>query len=452
MNVAQQYIDLYEDQKGVITTHSSGVMNAPRELALESFVQQGIPTKGLERYRYTDLSHVFDIEYGVNLKTLLPNYNPYNDFSCDVDDIESSLHFLVNGVYQGASETPNLPDGMLVGSLRKLTEEYPEKFAPYYNKLAGEKNDPMACFNTAFAQDGLLVYVPRGVEYTEVLQLISLFRSQVDMLINRRLLIILEDQASMKMLLCDHVDNDITYLSTQTIEIYLGKGARLEMYDLEETHNETSRINNVYVQQEADSSFLMNGTTLHNGLSRNDIYVDMIGEGADVLLSGMVIADKKQHIDNHTFIRHAVPNCTSHELFKYILDNQAIGAFSGRVLVERDAQKTLSEQSNKNICLTKSARMYTQPQLEIYADDVKCSHGATVGQLDDQALFYMQQRGIPAKEARMLLMFAFVDDVINTIRIPVLQERLRKLVEQRLRGETNKCTGCALCGGRTCNK
>ncbi len=450
MNVAQQYIDLYEDQKGVITAHSSAVMNAPRESGIESFVQQGVPTKGIERYRYTDLSQVFDVEYGVNLKTLLPNYNPYSDFSCDVDDIESSLHFLVNGVYQGPGLNSHLPEGMLVGSLRKLTEEHPEKFAPYYNKLVAEKKDPMACFNTAFAQDGLLVYIPRGVEYNEVLQLISLFRSQVDMLINRRLLIVLEDQASMKMLLCDHVENNNTYLSTQTIEIYLGKGAHLEVYDLEETHNETSRINNVYVQQEADSHFLMNGTTLHNGLSRNDIYVDMIGQGADVLLSGMVIADKKQHIDNHTFVRHGVPNCTSTELYKYILDDQAIGAFSGRVLVEKDAQRTLSEQSNKNICLTKSARMYTQPQLEIYADDVKCSHGATVGQLDEQALFYMQQRGIPAAEARMLLMFAFVDDVINTIRIPVLQERLHKLVEQRLRGEVNKCKGCALCGGKTC--
>ena len=159
----------------------------------------------------------------------------------------------------------------------------------------------------------------------------------------------------------------------------------------------------------------------------------------------MAIADKNQHVDNNTSIDHAVPNCTSNELFKYVLDDQSVGAFAGLVLVRPDAQHTNSQQTNRNLCATREARMYTQPQLEIYADDVKCSHGATVGQLDENALFYMRQRGIPAREARLLLMFAFVNEVIDTIRLDALKDRLHLLVEKRFRGELNKCQGCAIC-------
>ena len=173
--------------------------------------------------------------------------------------------------------------------------------------------------------------------------------------------------------------------------------------------------------------------------------LDKTGEGAEINLCGMAIADKNQHVDNHTSIDHAVPNCTSNELFKYVLDDQSVGAFAGLVLVRPDAQHTNSQQTNRNLCATRDARMYTQPQLEIYADDVKCSHGATVGQLDEGALFYMRSRGIAEKEARLLLMFAFVNEVIDTIRLEALKDRLHLLVEKRFRGELNRCQGCAIC-------
>ncbi|MEG0455344.1 MAG: SufD family Fe-S cluster assembly protein, partial [Bacteroides sp.] len=171
----------------------------------------------------------------------------------------------------------------------------------------------------------------------------------------------------------------------------------------------------------------------------------LAGEGAEINLCGMAIEDKNQHVDNHTFIDHTVANCNSNELFKYVLDDQAVGAFAGSVLVRPGAQKTTSQQTNRNLCATREARMYTQPQLEIYADDVKCSHGATVGQLDEKALFYMRSRGISQKEARLMLMFAFVNEVIDTIRLDALKDRLHLLVEKRFRGELNKCQGCAIC-------
>ena len=207
----------------------------------------------------------------------------------------------------------------------------------------------------------------------------------------------------------------------------------------------TVRISNLYVKQGANSNVLLNGMTLTNGTTRNGVHVTLAGEGAELDLCGMVIADKNQHVDNHTVIDHAVPRCNSRELFKYVLDDEATGAFSGLVLVRPDAQHTSSQQTNRNLCATRQARMYTQPQLEIYADDVKCSHGATVGQLDERALFYMRQRGIPEKEARLLLMFAFVNEVIDTIRLDALRDRLHLLVEKRFRGELNKCKGCAIC-------
>ena len=185
--------------------------------------------------------------------------------------------------------------------------------------------------------------------------------------------------------------------------------------------------------------------TLYNGTTRNTTEVLLAGEGAEIRLCGMAIEDKNQHVDNHTTIDHAVPNCTSNELFKYVLDDQSVGAFSGLVLVRPGAQHTSSQQTNRNLCATRDARMYTQPQLEIYADDVKCSHGATVGQLDENALFYMRQRGIPEREARLLLMFAFVNEVVDTIRLDALRDRLHLLVEKRFRGELNKCQGCGIC-------
>ncbi|MFA6831427.1 MAG: Fe-S cluster assembly protein SufD [Bacteroidaceae bacterium] len=443
MNIEQQYIDLFEEQYNELCKNSAEILNVPRKEAMAHFEEQGIPKKGTERYRHTKLDDVLKLNYGVNMQGLLPKFNPYEEFECDAKGLGTDLHFLVNGVYVDKQQSNT--SGVYVGSLKKFADQNPEKLRPYYNRLAAAQNDSMSQFNTAFVQDGLLLFVPRNIKVEETIQLINILHSNVDMLIFRRILVIIEQGAEAKLLLCDHVTQQQHYFSSQVIEVFVGENATLDVYDLEETHNLTSRVNHVYVEQEANSNVVINGTTLHNGLTRNDIYVDMIGQGANVELSGMIIADKEQHVDNHTFVRHKVPNCTSHELFKYVLDDFAVGAFSGRVLVERNAQKSLSEQSNKNLCLNSKAHMYTQPQLEIYADDVKCSHGATVGQLDEEAMFYMMQRGIPMAEARMLLMFAFVSDVIDQIRIPSLQERLHLLTEQRFRGELNQCAGCALC-------
>ena len=446
MKVEQQYIDLFSQCEAMICRHSAEVMNVPRAQAFADFERLGFPTTKEEKYKYTDAAKLFAPDYGLNLNRLDIPVNPYEVFKCDVPNMSTALYFVVNDAFYSKAlpKTP-LPKGVLLGSLKDMATQYPDLVKKYYGKLADTSKDGITAFNTTFAQDGFMLYVPKGVVVDKPIQLVNILRADVNFMVNRRLLVVLEEGAQARMLVCDHAMDDVNFLSTQVVEVFVGDNAVFDFYELEETHNSTVRFSNMYVAQEANSNVLLNGMTLHNGTTRNTTEVTLNGRGAEINLCGMAIADKNEHVDNHTFIDHKVSDCISNELFKYVLDDQSVGAFAGKVLVRPGAQHTSSQQTNRNICATREARMYTQPQLEIYADDVKCSHGATVGQLDEKALFYMQQRGISYKEARLLLMFAFVNEVIDTIRMDALKDRLHLLVEKRFRGELNKCQGCAIC-------
>ena len=446
MKAEQQYIDLFSQCEALICRHSSEVMNAPRAKAFADFERLGFPTTKQEKYKYTDMAKLFAPDYGLNLNRLDIPVNPYEVFKCDVPNMSTSLYFVVNDAfYNKALPKAQLPEGVLLGSLKDLSQQHPELVQKYYGKLADTSKDGITAFNTAFAQDGFMLYVPKGVVVEKPIQLVNILRADVNFMVNRRLLVVLEEGAQARLLVCDHAMDDVNFLSTQVVEVFAAENSVFDLYELEETHTSTVRISNLYVNQEANSNVLLNGMTLHNGTTRNTTEVTLNGRGAEINLCGMAIADKNEHVDNHTVIDHKVSDCVSNELFKYVLDEQSVGAFAGKVLVREGAQHTSSQQTNRNLCATREARMYTQPQLEIYADDVKCSHGATVGQLDEKALFYMRQRGISLKEARLLLMFAFVNEVIDTIRLDALIDRLHLLVEKRFRGELNKCQGCAIC-------
>ena len=439
MSSEKQYIELYEQCREMIFEHSSDVMNAQRDAAFERFSQGGFPTRKVERYKYTDIQKLFEPDYGLNLNRLEIPVNPYDAFRCDVPNLSTSLYFVVNdGFYTQAHPKGHLPEGVIVGSLK-------EHATMLYNQLAGRDGDAVTDLNTMLAQAGLFVYVPKGVVVDRAIQVINILRSDVDLMVNRRVLIVLEKGTEVKFLFCDHAMDDRHFLATQVIEAYVGENAKLDLYCLEETHNKNTRVSNVYIEQQANSRVNHNVITLHNGVTRNKLNLDLVGEGAECSCNGCVIADKNQHVDNNTLITHHVSHCTSNELYKYVLDDEATGAFAGRVLVKKDAQKTTSQMTNQNLTATKMARMYTQPMLEIYADDVKCAHGSTVGQLNDAALFYMQQRGISKKEARLLLQNAFINEVIDHMELEPLRDRLHYLVEKRFRGELNKCEGCKLC-------
>ena len=445
MSAEKQYIDLYRQAAGMICGHSAGVMNAVRDRAFDDFQRLGFPSKKVERYKYTDMAALFEPDYGLNLNRLDIPVNPYDVFHCDVPNLSTSLYFVVNDAfYYKMLPKTQLPEGVIIGSLSAAAAERPELVAKYYAKIARTEKDAATALNTMLAQDGLLVYVPKNVKVDRTVQVINILRSDVDLMVNRRVLIIVEEGAEIKLLFCDHAADDRRFLSTQVIEAFVGNNAALDLYCLEETHAKNVRVSNLYIEQQTNSRVNHNIITLHNGVTRNRTDLALVGEGAECRLNGCVIADKQQHVDNNTLIDHKVPHCTSNQLYKYVLDGEATGAFAGRVLVRHGAQKTSSEMRNQNICATNKARMYTQPMLEIYADDVKCAHGSTVGQLNDAALFYMRQRGISLKEAKLLLEFAFVNEVVDSIQLEPLRDRLHHLVEKRFRGELNKCEGCRL--------
>ena len=450
MNSEQQYIELYQQAREMIFSHAPEAMNAVRDEAFEDFRRQGFPSKKVERYKYTDIQKLFAPDYGVNLNRLEIPVDPYEAFRCDVPNLSTSLYFVVNDMfYRDDKPKGHLPEGVIVGSLR----ENPHFIEKYYARLAKTSDDAITALNTMLAQDGMLVYVPKNVKVDRAIQVINILKAtpqnaqrQVpDLMVNRRVLIILEEGAEIKMLFCDHAADDRNFLATQVIEAYVGENASLDLYCLEETHYKNVRVSNVYVDQQANSRVNHNVITLHNGITRNKLDLTLSGEGAECECYGCVIADKEQHVDNNTLITHKATHCTSNELYKYVLDDKATGAFAGRVLVEHGAQKTTSQMTNQNLTATREARMYTQPMLEIYADDVKCAHGSTVGQLNDAALFYMRQRGISLDEAKLLLQNAFINEVIDHMRLEPLRDRLHYLVEKRFRGELNKCTGCKLC-------
>ena len=440
MNSEQQYIDLYRECRQMICGHSSDVMNAVRDEAFGRFKAGGFPTKKVERYKYTDIAKLFEPDYGLNLNRLQIPVDPYRSFSCDVPNLSTSLYFVVNDqFYAQALPSAHLPEGVVIGSLKDFAT------TGHYNRLAGKDGDAVTDLNTMLAQDGLYVYVPRGVKVDRAVQVINILRSDVDLMVNRRVLIVVEEGAEVKLLFCDHAADDRHFLATQVIEAFVGENAQLDLYCLEETHAKNVRVSNLYIDQQRDSRVTHNVITLHNGVTRNKLDLTLSGEGAECQCCGCVIADKQQHVDNNTLITHRATHCTSNELYKYVLDDKATGAFAGRVLVEHGAQKTTSQMTNQNLTATKEARMYTQPMLEIYADDVKCAHGSTVGQLNDAALFYMRQRGISLKEAKLLLQNAFINEVIDKMQLEPLRDRLHYLIEKRFRGELNKCEGCKLC-------
>ncbi|MBO4560409.1 MAG: Fe-S cluster assembly protein SufD [Bacteroidaceae bacterium] len=447
MKSAQSYIELFDKNRALVDKGSAGIMNSLRDRALNCLAQYGLPHNKLEEYLHTDVSKWFEPDWGMNLARLDMPVDFAQAFKCSVPNLSTQLYFLANDAF-ASSETAAkavLPEGVFAGSLRDAALNHPELVQEFYGRIADIDKPGIAAINTLFAQDGFLLYVPDGVVIEKPLQLITLLSSAVDLMVNRRILVVLGRAAQAKLLLCDHALAANNYLTTQVIEVFAGRDSAFELYDLEETHTANLRASELYISQSVGSRVAVDNLTLHNGQTRNTVCVTFDGPGAELSLNGVAVTDKSQHVDNFTFVDHRSTDCTSSELFKYVLDESSTGAFAGKVLVREGAQRTSSQQTNRNICLTREARMFTQPQLEIYADDVKCSHGATVGQLDERALFYMRQRGIPEQEARMMLMLAFVGEVIGKVELEPLRDRLYHLVEKRFRGQLTQCEGCRAC-------
>lgn len=443
MTSIDQYISLYRDNAASVDAHSAPVLNALRPVALEALDGVKLPTTRSEGYEKTSIEDMLAPDFGVNITRLHIPVDVASTFRCEVPRMSTVMGFVLNDTFIPAEgNAQRLPEGVIFGSLAKVGAERPDLISRLYGSIAPMSHVGVA-LNTLLAQDGVVVYVPRGVRVEKPLQLVNIFSSSVPTAAFRRLLVVVEDDASVQLLVCDHTqDCDRAYLSEQVVEMSVGRNASLEIYDMEESSALTSRWSMAYARQHEGSHLLINGTTLSNGITRNEYTIDIDGEHCDTFLGGMAIGSARQHVDNDSTVNHRAPRCHSRQMFKYILDDDARGAFEGGITVHPGAILTEAYQSNRNLLASAGARMHTKPQLLIYCDDVKCSHGATTGQLDQDALFYMRQRGIAEKTARTMLMQAFMSDVIDTVGLEGLRDRLRHLVEMRLHGRTSFCGDC----------
>lgn len=403
MSVLQSYLNLYSSYKDQLIACSPQIMNAVRNNAIKLFESKGFPNRKVEEYKYIDVAKAFDGHY---------------DFLLPKSAVRSN-------------------DTLV--SVNNETLMY-----DYYSRCA-DINDSITALNTSMANECLCIHVGKNESVSKPIEISDVLKSAEPTMEHKRILIVLDEGASATVMFHYVAQDRVKFLTTQVVEVFVGDNAHLDMYEIEETHTLCTRFNNVYFNVGRYATVKHNNITIFNGLTRNTIRVRLNGEYGEVVLNGCAMTDKRQIVDNNTMISHKQPNCTSHELYKYVVDEQSVGAFAGKVYVAEGAQKTVSDEVNQNICASDEARMYTQPMLEIYADDVKCSHGSTVGKLDDAALFYLRQRGIPLPDARMLLIQAFISQVVNMIPLDALRDRLEDLVEKRLRGELDKCTGCALC-------
>ncbi len=441
VNTVHNYIALFESNRELLKTQSGGILDAARDSAVEQLKQKGFPDKKQEAYQYTDIAKCFEGEFGLDLKKTPTDLKVEEEFCCSVSGLDSLPLYLVNGWFHSLEGT--LPEGVIVCSLQEAVYKYPELVEKHYNKQLEACEDGVVCLNTAFALDGVFVYVPKGVHLEQCLQIVNIFYSPVDILVNQRNLVIVEPGGSAKILSCEHSLTHKHILVNQVNEIYAKEDAHIDFYAVQHLHDETTLLTSTFFDQARNSQVLSNNISMESGISRNNVMVKLRESGAGCEVYSMALAQGGQHIDNYSKIEHIASHCSSHQVAKNVLDDESTTAFCGHVLVHQDAQKTEALQSNQNLCLTREARVYTKPQLEIYADDVKCSHGATVGQLDEQALFYLRARGISEKEAKFLLMQTFTHDVVEHVRLDALKARLHDMVQARLRGEiVGLCRGC----------
>ncbi len=446
LSTADKYIDLFHQNKKQIINGDPRFLRDLREQAIQSFAKIGFPVRKQELYKYTHLEPVFDGELSFLFSPRNIQFDDSDLFRCDVPMLDAHVLTILNGFYYQPSKAAlNVSDnGIIYGSLKEAIQQYPDLVAQYLGKNASMQNETFVSLNTAFSQDGIFLYVPEGLEMEKPIQIIHLLLSDKDQMVHHRNLFVVEKNAKAEVIVCDHTLSPHMYLTNSVTEAYAGENADLDILRLQNEHNNSCQVTNTWISQERSSRCQHGTVTIHGGMVRNNLHMTMDGEGASSTALGLYIIDKNQHVDSYTLIDHASPHCTSNQHYKGVLDDSSTGAFNGKIHVHPDAQKTEAYQTNNNILLSDAAKMYTKPQLEIYADDVKCSHGATAGQLDEDALFYMQSRGILIDKGRLMLMDAFADEVVSRIRQPALQERIADLVGKRLRGELSRCNNCAM--------
>ncbi|MEE3258908.1 MAG: Fe-S cluster assembly protein SufD [Candidatus Latescibacterota bacterium] len=400
-----------------------------RRTSIERFRAAGFPTTKDEEWGFTSVVPLTRIDFELAAATKEPAAADIATFCYGLE----SLVFVDGHFAPGLSQLDELPEGVLVKSLRAALAEDTDLVTAHLGQAAVTEGEAFTALNTSFVQDGAFVHLPRGTVVDKPVHL--LFLSTVtcpNTVSHPRVLIVAEAHAEATLIESYAGLGTEVYLTNGVSEIFVGENAALDHYRVQREAPTAFHISATHVREERAAQFRSTSITLGGRLTRNHVHTALVGEGVDSTLNGLYVEDGNQHVDNHTLIEHAQPHCQSHEFYKGILGGEARGVFRGKIHVHQAAQKTDAYQTNQNLLLSQTARIDTKPQLEIYADDVKCSHGATIGQLDQDAIFYLRSRGIGHREAVRVLTRAFAGEVLDRVRVDALRDELDHLVTHRL--------------------
>ncbi|AJA68367.1 Fe-S cluster assembly protein SufD [Myroides odoratimimus] len=400
--------------------------------ALKTFEDKGFPTKKVEAWKYTSLNSILKNEFRVLQKeeTAIEYKDVKKYFLSDSDTYK--LVF-INGVFSShlSSTTHDGLDVCLMSSA--LTKpKYKMVIDAFYNNTA-DKTDSMTALNTAFATEGAFINIPKSKVVAKPIEIIY-FSTVADkaLLVQPRNLVVVGENAHVQIVERHQNLTNSTVLTNAVTEIVAHKRAIVDFYKLQNDNEEATLVDNTYITQKQESRVSVHTFSFGGKLIRNNLNFYQDGERIDSTLKGVTLISDKQHVDHYTLVSHNQPNCESHQNYKGIYDGNSTGVFNGKIYVDKIAQKTDGFQQSNNILLSEKANIYAKPQLEIFADDVKCSHGCTIGQLNEDAMFYMRQRGIPKKEAKALLMYAFTDEVMESVKVPELKSKVAKVIAGKL--------------------
>ena len=399
-----------------------------------------------EVWRDVDFSDMMPEEMGTeNGKRRTENEE--QSYPCNIPNIIATKLTVVNG----RCITPfySASDGVAYGSLSDARKYCPDTVSEYLGKCTKSDN-AYEKLNASNYEDGVFIFVPTGIKHNPNFQIVNIIDSKKPIFVQTRNLVVVGIDATLTLLQCDDSIGDSRSMSNNVTEIFVGERSSIQHYKLQNMNDMSGLLNHSYTQLHEEAQFCTSVITLNGGHIRNHAEVNMLGEHCKVEANGLYLIDKEQQADNYIFVNHSKPHCESHALYKGILDDSAHASFNGHVLVSDGAVKTEAFQTNRNILLTDKATVQSKPFLEIYNDDVKCSHGSTTGQIDELAMFYIRSRGISERTARTMLLYAFCDEVIQKIGLKPLRDRLSDMVKQRLHGELTPCSECALHCNNTC--
>jgi len=427
-----RFLSAFELSHGKALNGKNASISSHREAAIERFASLGVPTNRLEAWKYTDISKIIDREYTLPLSPTVPAVDRDTLDAVLIDDLDAHRIVLVNGrVSADLSDIGDLPDGVVVSSLSDAGANHPDIVESHYGQYADFEDEALTALNTAFVQDGLFVFVPSGTVLEKPVYAVHLTVSDEDLMIQPRHLFVVEDGAIATIIEMQHSLTEARTLTNTVREAYVGARGTLDHYLGQLEHDQASQVQTTAAYHENNSVFSTHNVTLSGEVVRNNLTITPDGEFCESNLYGLYLGQGTTHVDNNTLVDHVHADCVSNELYKNVLNDRSKGVFNGKVFVRPDSQRINAYQSNKSIVLSKDANMYSKPELEIYADDVQCSHGATSGQLDEEGIFYLRSRGLSETRARILMLQAFAQDVVDEIRVDALREHMTERVQER---------------------